>query len=141
MMGGEYTYTIKPQKKLYYSESYQIDGLHPEHLSELKAEAQKEPEGTISKEFKFARHESRPWDLVRKKTTIHNITWVPAKEKGDNWEYTENDEVRNNLNKLGYNAIKQTERKNENVAVFGSHQIKSATHNTGAFSHPTKIDE
>ena len=139
--GGRIFVHHKTPTKLYFSDSYQMDSLKPEHIAELKAEAQKEPEETVKKEFKFARHESRPWDLLRKKVSINHITWVPAKAKGDNWEYTENDELHGAMKKLGFNAIKQTERKNENVAVLDKGQIKSATHNKGTFSHPTHIDE
>lgn len=139
--GGQIYVHHKTPTHIYYSEAYQIHDLHPEHFAELKSEAQQEPEKKVSKEFKFARHESRSWDLVRKKVNINNTTWVPAKERGDNWEYTENDEVHGAMKKLGFNAIKQTERKNENVAVLDRGQIKSATHNRGSFSHPTHIDE
>jgi len=139
--GGNIYVHHKTPTHLYYSEAYQINGLKPEHFDELKQDAQKEPVESIKKEFKYKPSEERYWEIKRQKVNINNTTYLPAKERGDNWEYTENDEFMNAVKTTGFNAVKQTERNHENIAVFDNHQIKSATHNDGSFSHPTQIDK
>ncbi len=139
--GGQIYVHHKTPTHLYYSEAYQMNNLSQEQREDLKSEAQKEPTEYIHKELRVVPYPSQPWNFKRSRVSIYHTTYVPAKEKGDNWEYTENDEVHNALRNMGYNAIKQTERKNENVAVLDKSQIKSASHNSGNFSHPTHIDE
>ena len=139
--GGQIYIHHKTPTHIYYSAAYQIGNLSHEHREELKSESQKEPTEVIHKEFRVTPYPSQPWNFKRNNVSIYNTTYLPAKEKGDNWEYTENDDVHNALRNMGYNAIKQTERKNENVAVLDRGQIKSATHNSGNFSHQTYIDE
>ncbi len=139
--GGNIYVHHKTPTHIYYSAAYQMDGISNEQREELKSDAQKEPSESISKEFRVVPYPSQPWNFKRSKVNISNTTYLPAKEKGDNWEYTENDEVHDAMRKMGYTAIKQTERKNENVAVLDKSQIKSASHNSGNFSHPTHIDE
>jgi hypothetical protein len=140
--GGSIFVHHKTPTHVYYSPSYHIDGLLPEHFDHLRELAQSEPEKSIQTEFKFKHPDARPWDIPKtKKVGIYSTTWVPAKEKGDNWEYTENDTFKQAATKAGFNAVKQIERWKTNIAVFDKSQIKSATHNVGSFSHPTKIDE
>lgn len=130
----------KTPTHIYYTPAYQMGrGLSPEQHKEVSDMAKNEETG--SKEFRVVPYPSRPWDFKRAKVDVNKDTWVPKKEQGDNWEYTENDELHGILRNLGYNAIKQTERKHENTAVLNNTQIKSATHNNGNFSHPTNIDE
>ena len=139
--GGQIYVHHKTPTKLYYSEAYQMDMLNQDQKEELKTEAQKEPETSTSKSFRVVPYAPHPWNFKNRKVNIYHTTWVPAKEKGNNWEYTENDEVHDAMKKAGFNAIKQTEGKSNNIAVLDNSQIKSATHNSGLFSHPTKIDE
>lgn len=137
--GREYVHHKTPTH-LYTSAAYQMDSLQKEHFDDLKSEAQKEPTSIVRKEYKFTPYPERPWQIKRSKVAIGHYTYLPGKETGDNWEYTENDHVKAAAQKLGFNAIKQTESNHANVAVFDNSQIKSSTHNTGDFSHPTKID-
>lgn len=140
--GGTILVHHKTPTKLYYSEAYQIPGDLPhDKMEEVRAAARQEPEKPHSMKFTYQPFKEQPWVIRQKEMKIYNTTWVPGKQKGDNWEMTENDQFKEAAKKAGFNAVKQTERRKENVAVFDNTQIKSATHNTGAFAHPTKIDE
>ena len=140
--GGTILVHHKTPTKLYYSEAYQIPGDLPhDKMEEVRAAARQEPEKPHSMKFTYQPFKEQPWVIRQKEMKIYNTTWVPGKQKGDNWEMTENDQFKEAATKAGFNAVKQTERRKENVAVFDNTQIKSATHNTGAFAHPTKIDE
>ena len=135
--GGTVFVHHKTPTHLYVTDMYQMD-LPPEHQKTLTDLAKTEPATRQSIDFKYARHESRPWDIVRKKASVYGITHVPGKEEVDNWGYTENDEFKNAASKIGYNAVLQNERKSRNLAVFHPSQIKSATHNDGSFSPNTE---
>jgi hypothetical protein len=138
--GGQIYVHHKTPTKLYYSPSYQM-GILDEHKEQLKSAAQQEPEKSETYEFKFKHLGANPWDMPKKqKVNLYHTTYIPGKEKGSNWEYTENDQFKNAAMKAGFTAVKQTENKNENIAVFDKSHIKSVN-NTGSFSHPTKIDK
>lgn len=140
-VNGSNLYVLhKTPTHLFFTQPGMMSDLTQDHKDELRKIAQTEPADTVNKTFKVR---PTPWDIKTVKVKVQSITHVPTteKEKGDNWNYTENDEFKAAAAKAGFNAVKQTERGHQNIAVFGGDQIKSATHNTGGFTHPTKIDE
>lgn len=139
-------YDNSPTTMLHKNDTHMwvADGaLHGEALKRGMDAAKTEPEGRHEVSFMHAPHESRPWHIERQKVTVRKVErYQPPKLTSghDNWEYTENDHLRAAAQKAGFNAVKQTESGKHNIATFGTDQFKTKR-NSGAFSHPTKIDE
>lgn len=120
--GGNVFVHHKDEHNAWVSPLYQLDNIDHQTIQDISTKTQQNPfEGQTTHNVKQIQRVA--WELPKKsKITVHKITTLPkTTHDNDNWEYTENDTLRHTLQTLGFNAIKQTESKHENIAVFSPH--------------------
>lgn len=132
--GGNVYVHHKDENSLWVSDAWKHSNIPKEQIDAID----KHVKDTLPDKYetKVTEHQAASYLLPKKKDfSLHKISTLPkVTHDNDNWEYTENDHLKDAFKKAGFNAIKQTERKHTNTAVIDSTQIKSATHNNGQFN-------